>query len=166
MNESPQEATLPPEGNAIKQAVDWAAKHWARVRLAHEGMMLEKIQRQNRIVEVDARNAMTGKVDDVADWPSSEGNEMGVDIGDTIHNHYSIPSSQPKSRLPSILKVAALATALVGSGGIGAAIPWCLGMFDETSPPPAVEHSDRWMERTLENYVPPQGQPDEPIGEQ
>ncbi len=66
MSESPQESTLPPEGNAVKQGVDWVAKHWVRVRLAHEGMMLEKIQRQNRIVEVNARNTMTGKVDALA----------------------------------------------------------------------------------------------------
>lgn len=167
MSESPQESTLPPEGNAVKQGVDWVAKHWVRVRLAHEGMMLEKIQRQNRIVEVNARNTMTGKVDDVTDWPSREGKEMGVDIGDHItHHHYPAPpplpspAQQPKSQFPKLLAKVAITAALVGSGaGAGAAMPWLLGMFDKPAPPavvaPAIGYSDGYME--VEKWKPPPG---------
>jgi hypothetical protein len=129
-------------------------------------MMLEKIQRQNRIVEIDARNAMTGKVGDVTDFPSSKGkgNEMGVDIGDTIHNYYPpappepppAVAVQPKSRVLKRLAKAAIAAALVGSGvGAGAAIPFLLGMFDKNPPPAAVDYTDGYME--VEKYVPTQG---------
>ncbi len=126
--------------------------------------MLEKIQRQNRIVEIDARNAMTGKVDDVTDWPpGSEDEKMGVDIGDTINNYYSMPSPppttpppQPESRIPKLLKTAVLSAALLGSGGIGAAIPWMLGMFDNPLPPAAaVDYTDGYME--VEKWQPPGG---------
>lgn len=166
MSGSPQEATLPPEASAMKQGVDWVAKHWARVRLGHEGMMLEKIQRQNRFVEVDARNTMTGKVDDVGGLLSMKDTEMGVDIGDTIHNYYPpapppvsspAPAQQPKPKRSSWLKKAALTAVLIGSGGgTGIAIPFLLGMFDKP-PPVAAPAADEWTERRLENYVPPGG---------
>lgn len=74
--------------NSIQKAVDWNVKHRARITTAHEGMMLEKIMRQNRIVEIDARNAMTNKPDDVEGWPSVEDTDMSVKVGDEVHNHY------------------------------------------------------------------------------
>lgn len=137
MNESPQAST--PPSDALRMGVDWVAKHWARVRLGHEGMMLEKIQRQNRIVEVNARNTMTGKSDDVTDWPKSEGDEMGVDIGDEIHNHYYPPSpateTSAKKPATTLAKAALAAALLAGGGGAGLGVPWLMGMFDK----PAIE---------------------------
>jgi hypothetical protein len=132
-------------------------------------MMLEKIQRQNRIVEIDARNAMTGKVGDVTDFPSSKGkgNEMGVDIGDTIHNHFHppppaqqspppLPSSQPKSKLPSLLvRTAAVGVLLASGAGGGAAILGLLGAFDKPPPPAVIDYTDGYME--VDKYVPEQG---------
>ncbi len=97
---------------------------------------------------------------------------MGVDIGDTIHNHYypdppapstpppaspPLPSSQPKSKRSSLLKSMAIAAALSGmGGGIGVTVPWLLGMFDKT---PVAAPADEWTERRLENYVPPGSSP-------
>ncbi len=167
-----QEAALPSEASAIKHGVDWVAKHWPRVRLGHEGMMLEKIQRQNRIVEITARNTMTGKVDDVADWPSSEGEKMGVEIGDHVtHNHYydkqmalaalagkDVAEQSAPKKAPGILAKAAIVVALAGSGGAaGVAIPWLMGMFDKPPPPSvpaAVDYSDGYME--VEKWERPQ----------
>ncbi len=70
------------------------------------------------------------------------------------------PAVQPKSKRHSILKGAAVATALmVGTGGGAAAvaIPWLLGAFDKSPPPVVAPPSDEWTDRVLENYVPPQG---------
>lgn len=71
---------------------DKLLRNWAYTRLGHEGMMLDKIDRQNRIVEVLARNAATGDVGDVRGWP--EGDDMGVNIGNEIHYH-NTQSPQP-----------------------------------------------------------------------
>jgi hypothetical protein len=81
----------PAETEPLKAGVGWVAKHWPRTRLAHEGMMLEKINRQNRIVETLARNTMTGDTADVTGWPGNEGDDaMGVNIGDHIHYHQAL----------------------------------------------------------------------------
>ena len=162
MNDSPQESTLPLE-TAARKAVDWVAKHWARVRLGHEGVMLDKIERQNRIVEVVARNAMTGKPDDTEGWPPSGDDSMGVDIGDTIHNHYypastETPAKEPasaptQSKLPSLLKKAVITAALLGTGGgVGVAVPWLMGLFDN---PAAVQSTDKWNTVETEPWSPP-----------
>ena len=82
--------------SAAQRGIDWVAKHWPRARVAHEGMMLDKMQRQNRIVEVAARNSMTGNMSDLDGWPGGEGDDgMGVSIGDNIHHHYAPQPSEP-----------------------------------------------------------------------
>ena len=155
MNGSPQVSNPPPE-SATKKAVDWALKHWARVRLGHEGMVLDSIQRQTRIVEITARNAATGKTDCIDGWPEYEGETMGVDIGDEIHNHYypapptpeTPPSTESPTKKPAstLTKAAMVAALLAGGGGIGAAatvgIPWLLGMFDKPAAQQPVEQPD------------------------
>ena len=86
----------------MKQGVDWVAKHWPRVRLAHEGFMLDKIVRQSRIVEQLAQNSMTGDVENVDAWPGHEGDDdMGVKIGDEIHYHAAPPKPDPPAPTPS-----------------------------------------------------------------
>ena len=52
MNGSPQ-ASIPPEiPKGLREGIDRAGKHWPNVRLAHEGVMIDKIQRQARIAEI------------------------------------------------------------------------------------------------------------------
>ena len=59
--------------------------------------MLDKIDRQHRIVETLARNTMTGDMKNVAGWPGNEGDDaMGVNIGDHIHYHQA-PAQTPAS---------------------------------------------------------------------
>jgi hypothetical protein len=78
----------------LQNQIDWVAKHWARVRLGHEGVMLDKIHRQARIVEQLAQNQMTGDMGNTDAWPGHEGDDdMGVNIGD--HIHYHAPPEQP-----------------------------------------------------------------------
>ena len=125
---------------------DWRdelKKHWANVRLGHEAYMLDKIQRQNRIVEVNARNTMTGSnSDDVDGWPEDE--EMGVSIGNTIN--YSLPQSaapqpaaSPDRSLASRLLPWVAAAGLLGTTGFGAA---AIALLANRLPPPAVVDTD------------------------
>lgn len=92
----------PKTDSALKQGVDWVAKHWPRIRLGHEGFMLNKIDRQARIVETIAKNAMTGDTQNTEGWPDeSEEDEMGVKIGDTIYNFNEAPPAPPSPPAPT-----------------------------------------------------------------
>ena len=150
--------------NSLHQGLGWVAKHWPRVRLGHEAFMLDKIQRQTRIVEQLAKNAMTGDDTNTDEWPGSDGDDaMGVKIGDTtINYHYpatppqqpvqtatptpmpDTPATQPTptaSVAPERSKIwQTLAIAAIG-GGLGAgamALPGLFGDKDTTQPPAAV----------------------------
>ena len=72
MSSGNMESTQTPQvdRSPLQRGVDWVAKHWPRLRLGHEGFMLDKIQRQQRCVEVSARNAMTGDNQDTNGWPT------------------------------------------------------------------------------------------------
>lgn len=173
--QSTAETPAEDKDNALKRGVDWVAKHWPRVRLGHEGMMLEKIQRQSRCVETLARNTMTGKMGDVTGWPSSgEEEDMGVNIGDHIHYHMPATSSEANgeaAKEPDIseapqdlaegrteapaemstkavlttLSAVALASALLPA--IGVTLASALGAFDK---PAATQFLDTDTTRRLE----------------
>lgn len=55
-------------------------------RVAHMGMMLDKMNRQNRRVERIEKFAATGKLEDLESPEEDE--DMGVNIGNEIHYHY------------------------------------------------------------------------------
>ena len=90
--------------------------------------MLDRVQRVQRIGEITARNAATGKTDDMNGWPGNEeGDKMGVKIGDEVHHHYANKAS--------LLSKAALGAALIGlGGGAIAALPWLTGKFNQDKP--------------------------------
>lgn len=131
--------------SALRSSVDWTMKHWTRVRLGHEGVMLERIQRVQRIGEIAARNAVSGKGDDTSGWPGNEeGDKMGVKIGDEIHHHYALPTPEPTPNKASLLSKVALVAALLYLGAGAVAIPlWLAGNSDREKPaiesPPAVD---------------------------
>ena len=64
---STEQASPTPTALGPENKWDKLLRYWGYTRLGHEGVMLDKIQRQNRIVELLARNAATGNVDDVDD---------------------------------------------------------------------------------------------------
>ena len=149
----------PPSG--IRAGVDWVGKHWPRVRLAHEGMMVDKIGRQTQIVEVLARNAMTGDSASTDGWPDPEGDDdMSVKIGDEIHYHAAPEppqqpvaeggqtSSPPAQSLPPAAestlakwgKRAALA-GMIGMGPLGVAAGYYAATKNQEAPP-AVEQPE------------------------
>ena len=96
-------------------------RHWMQTRLGHEGMMLEKIRRQNRIVEQLAAQTRDGKFSGGAVPSVPEGEDMGVSIGNEVHHHYA--SEQPArtpAKLPGVLgKLAVAASILAGGAGAG-----------------------------------------------
>lgn len=62
------------------------AKWWAMLRLGHNGMMLERTQRQLKAAENIADISMKGNTDGVNSlYPEDD---MGVSIGNEVHNHY------------------------------------------------------------------------------
>lgn len=124
--------------------LNWIRRQWANVRLGHEAVMVDRIQRVQRIGEIAARNAVSGKTGDITDWPgSAKGEEMGVDIGDkVVHHHYygkakSSRNGEAVKETPvGKLVKGAIAAGLIASGvGLGVAVPWALGAFNQLPPP-------------------------------
>jgi len=135
------------------------AKNWINTRLAHEGMMLDKIQRQGALVRRLIRKTQNGTLGTATDEPEDavEADDVGVMIGNEIHNHYgqqptpSAPSASVSSgagtearpatvetaETPLWKKAAALAAVMAGTGGAAG-----LASYLTTQPaekPPAVE---------------------------
>jgi hypothetical protein len=125
--------------------------NWARMRLGHEGMMLEKIQRQNRIVEHLAAQTRDGKFTGGPVPSVPEGEDMGVSIGNETHNHYA---GAPKS-LGSLGKLVVAASLLAGGGGVGALVSQLLPS-NPPLPPPAVVDTD-----TITDVAFPKESPDD-----
>jgi hypothetical protein len=94
-------------------------RNWMNTRLGHEGMMLDKILRQNRIVEQLAAQTRNGKFSGGPTPSVPEGEDMGVSIGNEIHHHYG---SKPQATVkpPSVLgKLLVAASLLAGGAGAG-----------------------------------------------
>ena len=137
MSNVPQDSTKSTETNLA-----WVRRMWGRNVLAHEGIMLDRIQRVQRISEVLARNTMTGEMKDTTGLPDgSEGDGMGVEIGDRVTNHYygqvetpqEPPAAAAKKPMGAISK-AALAAAILGPwAGVGV---WILSQALSPPPPP------------------------------
>lgn len=111
--------TLTMQPNEWFPGQNWVRKQWSRLRLAHEGLMVDHVQRIQRIGEISARNSMTGDYTNTDGWPEDE--EMAVNIGDHTHYHRTSPASL-------------LAVGLAG-GGLGAGILVCaLWLLSQKAP--------------------------------
>jgi len=132
-----------PELDTPKTWPEWLkekiAPEWAMIRLGHEAMMLDKIQKQNKIVldNVRSLNSSGG----MGGGAGEEGeDDMGVNVGNTTHNHYSTETVQTSQG--STLGKLATAAALLTAGGAGA-----LGLASYLKPdyhvaPPAMVDTD------------------------
>lgn len=133
--ETTAELPTPPDWDQTPEEFSQEFKQqWMQTHLAHQGMMLDKIQRQQAIVEATARFAATGDSAQLAKEITPQGvedAEMGVSIGNKeyhVHNYPSSPvtnttttttEASPVAKASSTLAKAAAAAALVGAGGIG-----------------------------------------------
>ncbi|MFH1184690.1 MAG: hypothetical protein V1755_06580 [Chloroflexota bacterium] len=81
---------------------DWRGElkqNWANVRLAHEAMMLDKLQHDGRLIRRLARKTQDGTLGQATAEPEdAEGDEMGVSIGNTIY--YGQPNPVPTTSPP------------------------------------------------------------------
>jgi hypothetical protein len=144
------------ETNPKTLASDWRNKllrNWANMRLGHEGMMLDKITRQNRIVEVLARNAATGDVSDVSGWP--EGDDMGVNIGNEIHYHGGNPAPvQPMEKTPAPTASKVLPWILAAAAALGGAGLTSVLLDREPAVKPSVVAPVDFPQYDVEKWVP------------
>jgi len=128
--DSSQQAEAPPASNWADETI----KNWFGLKLGEQAWMLNKWQQQQEVVMDDIRRARDPSGATSGD--AQEGDVAGVNVGNTIHNHYSSssqtaaatdntqtttsPASVAKAGLSTAAK-AAIAAALLGTGSMGGA---------------------------------------------
>ena len=141
------EAPAPPDDLPWKEEL---LQQWMQTRLAHEAMMLDKIQQQNKRVLELADAARTGTIGKES-AASTEGDDMGVSIGNKeYHYHYenaqqanSTTEASPAMKATNTLGKIAAGAALLGAGGIGAlGIGMAVDYLTKPSPPVVVQPAD------------------------
>ena len=131
--------TADPSQPTEPAAADWkeeVKKNWFGLKIGEEAWMLNKWQQQQEVVMDDIRRARDPSGAGSTSGDAQEGDVAGVNVGNTIHNHYSQtaaatdntatttnPTTVAKAGLSALAKVA-IAAGLVGTGGVGGlAIP-------------------------------------------
>lgn len=131
--------------------------------LGWEGMMLDKVMKQNAIARDTALRAASGTLGQPGATPSlPEEDDMGIRIGDEVHNHYALPApsapqaspgtasatapapAESKSTLSTVLKAGALIVAGSALGSAGPMVVNAVWPSQETTivqPPPAIDTS-------------------------
>jgi len=160
-----------PETTALHEGVESSEGLRRLGRMAAIESIDRNLENEDAAVDRDARlnDAELYGADAVNAVKPPEVDEMRIMAARDVIVHEPTPASppplpvsakQPKSKLPLLAK-AAITAALVGSGvGAGAAIPFLLGLFDKSPPTVVVPAAEQWTERRLENYMPPQGEPE------
>lgn len=135
-------ATTVPEPIPERSDVAKAKRHVFNRHLAHEGIMLDRMQRQLRSAEKLQRFAATGDTNDLP--KPGEDDEMGVNIGNEYHLHQVVqptekpPVSVPQAAASKLLPFVLGAALAGGSTGLG----WVLAKWNETPKPPATADTD------------------------
>jgi hypothetical protein len=120
-----------------EQDRDWKDEYkenWLGAKLGYEGVMLDRVRRQQQTEETLARHARS-KAGVVESGGEESGDDMGVSIGNKTFNHYTSSQQQQTETQPggsSLLQKAVVAAALVAGGG-GAGI-----LASQLINPPAV----------------------------
>jgi hypothetical protein len=173
---APTPASLDPQIQSQREAI---AQNYYQLRLGYEGMMIENLQRQAKIVERLALKTQDGTVGQASEPANLEtGEDMGVSVGNTIHYHYEQPAASDggnvletvksgaaaadssvaaaaKSGMATTLGKAALMAALAATGaGAGVAVPWWLGAFAAKTAP-AVTNTIQGDAYDVQKWIPP-----------
>jgi hypothetical protein len=139
---------------------DKVAKQYLGVRMARQAASIEKIMRQNRVLErlaCKTQDGTIGRKDPDAD-KMLEDDGMGVHVGDQVatHHYHTQPEAQ-ESGLKSAITVVAL---LAAGAGAAALVP---KLFDARPVPPAASAEDRdfelHIEKAADNRTSPPAQP-------
>ena len=103
-----------------------------------------EVLRNQRQTVAGHQTAMTG-------LPAASGVEdMGIHIGDVTVNQSPAPAPPASSGLSTTAKAAMIGTALLGAGGLGAAVPLAINALRE--PAPAVAPQTPGMNDTDTQY--------------
>lgn len=133
--ETTAELPNPPE-TTPEQFKQEFKENWMNSRLAHEGLMLEEVQRRNRATHAMAKFAATADVAQLVKDLSpdaTEGDDVGVSIGNKTFIYHTAQAAQANtttqapeaaplaaSNTTNTLGKLAAAGALLGAGGLGA----------------------------------------------
>jgi hypothetical protein len=138
---------------------------WMMVRLGHEGMMVDKILKQNNEVMKVAKQSREGTLGQPDD--SQEGKEVsGVNIGNKYETHYhneqEFKEAAPETKVPAAIPEAVKnateglskgkAIAAVTATGLGSSLltALLLGGLEESNQPLTNKDTDTYKEYTLQ----------------
>lgn len=166
MPETTLEAEAPaPQPTAVAEPATWREEfeqQWLQSRLAHEAIMLDKMQKTIARGERLANFAVSGNASDIV----SEGEDVGVSLGNKITNNYynteqtattsASPAAPPTATQPAApvasagsavvagvyrwVKPALIGASLLGGGGLGGVV--LTKMLTPSSPPATVIQGD------------------------
>jgi hypothetical protein len=114
---------------------------------ADKGLQLAKDRSRQQLVNRLVRKLQNGTMGQATLEPEDEDVEtMGVNVGNTVHHHYTPPPSKPAGVLPKL----AMAAGLVAAGAGMGALPWVASMLKSSDSPPPAADTDTQYEIGLE----------------
>ena len=143
----------PPEAESWKQKFE---REWLQTKLAFEGMMLAKINKQNAEVFKLAGMARTGKFETTSSGGTSPEEDMGVSIGNTYHFEAKPVSSDTTTTTQA--KTAGLGkaatAALIGASLLGGPITGAATAYFLNRDPAVVEQAAGEIAEYEAGFVP------------
>ena len=146
----------PPDETATDDP--WREKYkrwWLQLRgIAWDSMMLDKIMRQNKIVRDTVRRTQDGTLGKPSEGGSGEEGDMGIRIGDEVHNHYSAPAPNtpaPAAGMSTLGKLGIGAALALGGAGLGATVPMAIDAWNNR---PSVVDTDTDTDTTVSVSIP------------
>lgn len=140
------EAPDVPEEDSGRSWLENLIRQWALIKVGHDAMMLDKIQKQNGEVLALARATRTGTLGKPD--PSQGDDAMGVQVGNEhkeYHYHYATAQNAASTvqtgarALSTAGKAAVLGAAVLGGGGLGAL---AMNYLSQPDPPAVVQPVD------------------------
>jgi hypothetical protein len=134
--ETPADEPIPKRSDTTK-----FLRNWAFLRMAHEGLMVQRVRENAKKVERLEAFAASGNVEDL----KAGEDDVFMPIGNEIHNHFEgvqptatpppngTTTTQPTTGLSTLSKAAIAAALISGIGGTS------YGVYQAVQPAPAVD---------------------------